>query len=214
MGTAAPLIGAYTLLIVSPGPDFLAVFKASASRSRITGLYVAAGIVTGITAWALTGLLGAATLIDHCRWLYITVRTVGGLFLVYLGVCTTLAARRAEQPGKAEGIGTTPRTRGGREPGRAVQSWRLGLATNLTNPKQMTFFGAVFATLVPQVNLGHKTVLFVVMLAIAAGWYGVVAVLASQPVVTRGYQRVRRGVDMTMGLLFVCIGGALISGCA
>ncbi|GAB7190800.1 LysE family translocator [Kineococcus sp. NUM-3379] len=206
MSTAAlaALLAAWTLAVVSPGPDFLAVLRTSAAQSRRAGLLVAAGVVTGIACWAVAALLGVSALLEAHRDVYLVLRYVGAAFLVWFGIGTLRAALRRD----------APEPEGGPDAGRAApggwRSWRLGLLTNLANPKALVFFGALFASLLPAgASTADRALVLASMLAVALAWFAAVAALAGSRAVTAAYRRARRGVDAVTGTLFVGLGGAI-----
>ena len=208
MSTAAlaALLAAWTLAVVSPGPDFLAVLRTSAAHSRRAGLLVAGGVVTGIACWAVAALVGVGALLEAHRDVYLVLRYAGAAFLVWFGIGTLRAALRrdasaAERP--------ADEARAGGQPG-GWHSWRLGLLTNLANPKALVFFGALFASLLPADASGaDRALVLAAMLAVAATWFAAVATLAGSRAVTAAYGRARRAVDAVTGTLFVGLGGAI-----
>ncbi|GGL05600.1 lysine transporter LysE [Sphaerisporangium melleum] len=238
-----PLLGIWTLAVISPGPDFVITLRYAAGRSWRSGLRVAAGVTTGIAVWALAALFGLTVVIERYEWLYTAGRVAGALFLVALGVATIRAARRAAPadthgPATRAGAGAdaaavaeSPRgsagpdalpdegaaagegfgRAGGTGPGSGFREWRVGLFTNLANPKALAFFGALFASLLPHgAGLAARAATLATMVAIAFAWFGIVSVLAATPVITRLYRRARRRLDIITGAIFIGMGGLLI----
>lgn len=202
-----PLLVAWTVAVIAPGPDFLAVLRASTSGSRRRGLFAAAGVVTGMACWAMAALAGVSALLARYQQLYVIARLAGAAFLIVYGLTTLRGAwRRAPEASEAP---VAPAA-GSVSPGLGWRSWRLGLFTNLANPKALVFFGALFASLLPaDAGMAGRVEALVAMLAIGFAWFIVVAVLASVPVAVAGYHRARRIIDSVTGGLFVAVGGAL-----
>ncbi|GAA4666859.1 LysE family translocator [Kineococcus glutinatus] len=201
------LLAAWIVAVVSPGPDFLAVLRTAAAGSRRDGLLVAAGVVTGICCWALAAMLGISALLESHASLYLLLRYAGAAFLVWFGIS---ALRSAARPRPAEDDPTTGGPAGAGAGVAGWRSWRLGLATNLANPKALVFFGALFASLLPAgTSTAAKAGVLVVMLAVAMAWFATVAALASTRRITALYRRGRRTLDRITGGLFVALGGAL-----
>lgn len=199
-----PLLVAWAVAVIAPGPDFLAVLRASTSGSRRSGLFAAAGVVTGMACWAMAALAGVSALLARYEHLYVFLRLAGAAFLVIYGLTTLRNAwRRAPEPPVAPTAGSVRPVSGWR-------SWRLGLFTNLANPKALVFFGALFASLLPaDAGVTGRVEALAAMVVIGLAWFTVVALLASVPVAVAGYQRARRIVDSITGGLFVAVGGAL-----
>ncbi|HEY2206087.1 MAG TPA: LysE family transporter [Pseudonocardia sp.] len=214
-----PLLLAWAVAVVSPGPDFLAVLRTSAGGSRRAGVLVACGVVTGIACWAVAALAGLTALLARYEHLYLALRLAGAAFLIVYGLTTLRSAWRrapeaAEPPEAAERpermARRSARPAGSAPAGAGWRGWRLGLLTNLSNPKAVIFFGALFAGLLPpSASTAARVEVLLAMLAVALGWFTAVAALASVPAATAAYRRGRRVLDLVTGGLFVAVGGAL-----
>ena len=79
--SAALSIGA-----ASPGPSFLVVARLAVSSSRGDGLYAALGMGVGGLIFACLALLGLHGLLLAVPSLYVVLKVLGGLYLVYLGI--------------------------------------------------------------------------------------------------------------------------------
>ena len=194
-----PLLLAWLVAVVSPGPDFLAVLRTSASHGRSAGLRVGLGVVCGIACWATLAMCGLSALLARYEHLYLVVRSVGAVLLIGYGVHVLWSTRKA-------GHGVIHE----QGPG-AGKYWRLGVFTNLANPKALVFFGALFATLMPRhEGVAVRIGVLGVMLAMAVAWLTVVSWCAgSQPVVAT-YRRLQRTIDRVAGGLFTVIGITLV----
>lgn len=195
------LLAAWAVSVAAPGPDFVAVLRNSVAQGRRQGAFVSLGVVSGIACWATMAMVGLSALLARYEHLYLVIRTVGALFLLAYGVRILLHAAR---PGSAQD--ETART-GQRS---AYRAWRLGLFTNLANPKAV-FFGALFATLLPH-SLGTigRIAVLAVMLVMALGWFLLVTSLASLGPVVSIYRRAARRVDAVLGVAFAGLGAALL----
>lgn len=144
-------------------------------------------------------MCGLSALLARYEHLYLVVRTVGAVLLIGYGIHVLWAARKAA-PTAIEN-----------EPMSGGKHWRLGVFTNLANPKALVFFGALFATLMPRHEGATLRVgVLAVMLAMALGWFaGVTWCAGSQPVVT-AYRRLQRTIDRVAGGLFTAIGITLV----
>lgn len=195
-----PLLLAWFVAVVTPGPDFLAVLRTSAAQGRSAGLRVGLGVVCGIACWATLAMCGLSALLARYEHLYLVVRSIGAVLLIGYGIHVLWAARKAA-PAAANEI---EQVSGGKH-------WRLGVFTNLANPKALVFFGALFATLMPRHEGAMLRVgVLTVMLTMAVAWFAAVSWCAgSQPVVT-AYRRLQRTIDRVAGGLFTAIGITLV----
>lgn len=85
-------------------------------------------------------------------------------------------------------------------------AFRLGLLTNITNPKSALFFGSVFAASFPAAPAPLLQVCAVVMIVVnALAWHLLLAYLFSRPRVRAAYARTRtqanRVASAAMGFL-------------
>ena len=217
-----PLFAAWLVALISPGPDFLTVLRLSAGGSRRSGVLAGLGVVTGQAAWVIAALAGVTALLDRYERVYLVLRLAGALFLIGYGLIVLRGAwrRRAAadvgpvgDAGRAVDAGRAPDAPdlGRQPPASAWRSWRLGLVCNLSNPKALVFFGALFATVLPpHLGTGERVGIVAVMVGMGLGWFLLVATVASVPAASAAYTRARRMIETVTGGLFVAVGGALV----
>ena len=182
--------------MVSPGPNVLQVTRAAIAESRRTGLYVALGVATGSAIWAASAALGLALLLDRLTLLYDAARILGGVYLVYLGVQTLRSATAPLDVAGAGGMARSP-----------ARAWRLGVLTNLSNPKAVVFFGSIFAALVPQdASFGMRAAAVAVIVVDATAWHCLLALVFSTPRARAVYARAKRWLDRVAGTVMVGFG--------
>ena len=95
---AAIAIGA-----MSPGPSFVLVSRISTANTRLHGLAAAVGMGLGGALFALLALAGLIALLERVEWLYLVLKVVGGIYLVYLGVMIWRGAREPISVGSPDG---------------------------------------------------------------------------------------------------------------
>lgn len=210
-----PLLGAWSIAVISPGPDFLVVIRASMTQSRRAGVFTAVGVVTGIGCWAVAALTGLSVLIDRYQHLYTELRLAGAIFLIGLGLLTLRDAWRASghqaMREKTSGPSLSRPTSGPTVVQPGIRNWRLGLLTNLANPKALIFFGALFATLLPAgMGTSEKAIVLIVMLLMALTWFVGIALMGAITALNTWYRRLSRTIDFAAGGLFVVLGAALV----
>src|SRR5690348_3437874 len=122
-------LAAWTLVALSPGPAVMFVMS-QATRHGVRGAVAGtAGIVFGHIVCFSAVAFGLAALLAKFSGAITSIRIVGALYLMYLGVKMLLSKPRGEAtttPGE-----TSPRA----HHGIALQ----GLAVQLTNPKNLLF---------------------------------------------------------------------------
>lgn len=75
---------AFSLGIISPGPNILAVIGTSMSVGRTSGIALAMGVATGSFTWASLTAIGLSALLVTYASALTFIKIVGGLYLLYL----------------------------------------------------------------------------------------------------------------------------------
>ena len=195
------ICGIWLVTVISPGPNFLATSQATLAGSRRDGLLVVFGIGLGTTLWCTASLLGLGLLFERVAWLYLLVKIAGGLYLSYLGLRILLTAGRSAGQAAAPGSRVT-----------GFKAVRLGLLTDLSNPKAAAFFASLFAvTLPPAAPLWFDTLVVALVVAIAVAWYSLVACFMATAAVAAAYRRAQRVILTLMGAAFLGLGVRLAS---
>lgn len=117
---------ASVVLALSPGPDNLFVLAQSALYGRSAGLYITAGLATGLVVHTAAVALGVAALVLASDAAFAVLRVAGALYLLFLAWQAWLAGGDdAVQPV----LRLTP-----------WQYYRRGILMNISNPKVALFF--------------------------------------------------------------------------
>jgi threonine/homoserine/homoserine lactone efflux protein len=183
--------------VVSPGPSFVQVARIAVSRSRADGLAAAVGMGLGALVFAMLALAGLQALLAALPGVYMALKIVGGLYLMWIAFNIWRGARQPLEMGGA-GEGVSRQT--------VWRSFRLGLVTQLSNPKIVVVYSSVFAALLPaQFPLPAALLVLAGVLIMETGWYAVVALVLSSTVPRAAYLRSKALVDRmaagAMGLL-------------
>lgn len=204
MGYYSVLIGiawAHFLALMSPGPNFLVITQTAISRSRLAGICTALGVATATVVWTAFTILGLGLLLSEFGWLYGVLKLCGGAYLVYLGVRTWHGARIPLPPAT---------TADARELG-LWRSFRLGLFSNLSNPKSVVFFGSIFAALsAPDMPIWAKAAGVGIVVFNAVWFHCVLALVFSAGPAQASYRRLKRRVDQVTGVMMALFGLRLI----
>lgn len=214
------LLGIWAVSVIAPGPDVAMVLQRSLVGRR-HGLYAALGVVTGITIWVAAAFSGIAALVQVHPGIMTILQVAGGLLLILLGVIGVrgfLRERRAARmragtpvPAATEAAGGVDATGARPAPDRGTGGDRAdylrGLATNLSNPKALVFFGAIITPFLAR-GIAVVTAVGVVaaMSAIALVWFCALAVTASHPRVLRRIDGALPWLDLGVAVLFLVLG--------
>lgn len=178
---------------LSPGPDFLVTVRVAMTQTRTAALRTVGGITVGTVIWCVAGFFGIHALFASTAGLYLALKYAGGAYLAYLGVRMVIAGLR---PARDDAVPPPPMS--------ASSAFRLGLFTNLANPKAALFTASVFAaTLPPEPAATLGLAATVLMTAISIAFYGFLAVVLTTPRAAAAYARAQRWIDLVAGAAFV-----------
>jgi threonine/homoserine/homoserine lactone efflux protein len=175
------------------------VMRTALARSRADGVAAAFGMGIGGVVFCTLALLGMRAVFVQAPWLYLGFKIAGGAYLLYLASRMWMGAK---QPFVAEaGSASRPQL---------LRSFVLGLATQLSNPKTLVFYGSVFALLPADLPAWSYLVLPPVIMAIETGWYVVVALVFSLQRPRTAYLRWKTWVDRCAAGVMGALGLKLI----
>ena len=204
IGAILAIAGAITLGAMSPGPSFLMVARTAIARSRADGLAAALGMGVGGVLFAVMALAGLHVVLIAVPWLYVVLKVLVGAYLIFIGVMIWRGARQPVLVSE-ENLKNAQST--------ALRSFWLGLATQLSNPKAAVVYASVFISLLPpEIPMAAVLILPVVIFAIEAGWYTIVALALSAPSPRAAYLRSKTWIDRAAGAVMAALGLRLIIG--
>jgi threonine/homoserine/homoserine lactone efflux protein len=184
------------LAAASPGPAVLMSARTGVSEGFRTGAWLAIGIALGALFWAISALFGLALLFKAAPALLWGYKIAGGLFLIWMAAQMW---RHATEPLDMGSDDTPPRS--------ALSALRLGIVTQLSNPKPAVFFGAVFVgTVPPGTSLPWIALLLLVIFLNEVFCNIVVARAFSFDGPRRMYQRLKTNIDRTFGGILAILG--------
>ena len=182
--------------ILSPGPAMLVALRSTLSQGRRAGFMTGVGLGTMAAIWTLFALLGLESIFRLFPWAYVTLKTIGALYLIWLAYKTW---RAAKTPISAES--TLPDRR----------AFLTGLSVNLANPKSVLFASAVLLVIFPQ-NMSASEKAFVVLnhFCIELTFYAAFALLLSTRRSKNGYLRLKPIFDRVTALVLGALGIRLL----
>jgi threonine/homoserine/homoserine lactone efflux protein len=130
---------AHLVAVASPGPDFAIVLRQCVSNGRQAGLWTSLGIALGILLHVSYCVLGVGVLLSSSPGLFLVVKLLAAVYLVFLGVRAIQASLRTPE------LATSAAARQAHTP----KNWVLtGFLTNGLNPKATLFFLALFSVVI------------------------------------------------------------------
>ena len=122
-------IAASLVLIATPGQDMILVMSRSVAQGAAAGVATAAGVSVGLLGHTVLATLGLGAILRTSEWLFVGLKLVGAVYLLYLGIGLLLTKRKELTLGSAarRSLGTL---------------FRDGAFSNLSNPKIAIFYFA------------------------------------------------------------------------
>ncbi|MBS7807554.1 LysE family transporter [Variovorax sp. PCZ-1] len=186
--------------VLSPGPSFVMAARTAVAKSRDDGLMVSLGLGLGATLIAALCLAGLSAVLHAVPALYMLLKVLGGLYLAWLA---WQIWRSAPQP---LDIGSLSSEASSARKAQYWASFRLGLITQISNPKAAVVYGSVFAALLPaQFPLTGSVMVAAGVFVMEFAWYAIVVLVLSSPAPRAAYMRGKKAIDRiaagVMGLL-------------
>lgn len=181
---------------ISPGPSVLMSARVGVLQGMRAGAFVALGLGLSAVIWAAAALFGLALVFEAAPALLWALKILGGLYLVRMG---WLMWRSADTPLDAAETVTLPRS--------DLSAFRLGMITQLANPKPAILFSAIFLGTVPQTAPAwiYGAILAVVF-ANEVIWNTIVARLFSFDRSRKAYLGLKSRLDRCFGGLLALLG--------
>ena len=189
------ILGSITLALmlgaISPGPTFIYVAKNSIAISR-----------TGAALFGFLAVMGLQAILLAVPSAYLALKIFGGLYLLWLAY---KIIKHAKEPMES--------TEGSVNNMSYAQAFRLGLITQLSNPKIAIVLASIFTALLPkEIPTYFYVVLPMLCFFIDAGWYSLVAVALSAEGPRKVYLKSKAIFDRIAGGVMTLLGLKLIFG--
>lgn len=194
MSTAALLSFSLVALltVLTPGLDTVMVLRTALLSGKRAAMGVVLGITLGCLVWAVASLAGLTALLQASALAYDVVRWLGAAYLIYLGAKALWNSREAvslDDPRPVPGAGA---------------SLRVGLLTNLLNPKVGVFYLSLLPQFMPAGEPAWGAALVAIHLGLGLVWLPVLIAVAGRARAFLLRQRVL--LDRLTASAFVALG--------
>ena len=185
----------HLMVAISPGPAVLMSARIGLTEGSRAGFFVAAGIGIGGVVWASAALFGLNLVFQAAPSLLWGLRLGGAAYLLWLAWGLW---RDADQP-IVSGEALPPRG--------ALAAFRLGLWTQLSNPKPAVLFSAIFLGTVPAgTPVWVYGALLLVVFLNETLWNSAVARIFSFNRARQAYISLKSVIDRALGGLLALLG--------
>ncbi|WP_329789810.1 LysE family translocator [Lentzea sp. DG1S-22] len=156
------------LTVLTPGLDTVMVLRTALFSGKRAAMGVVLGISLGCLVWAVASLAGLTALLTASELAYDVVRWLGAAYLVYLGAKALWDSRNTVSLEDSRPVPT------------AKASLRVGLLTNLLNPKVGVFYLSLLPQFMPAGQPAWGAVLVAVHLGLGLVWLPFLVVVAGR----------------------------------
>jgi amino acid exporter len=179
----------------------LVVIESTLRGGRRSGIFTGLGASTGDGLYALIGLLGFSTLSSQGESLFQALKILGAGYLTFLGIRMWLRRSAVADDLDRHQL-----------PG----IWRCflrGLATDLSNPKTILFFGSVFAVALHRDTPSWvKAAIWSEIVLISVLWRLALCRLFSTPALRAWYAKYSLLVERVFGGVLILLGWRMATG--
>lgn len=132
------LIFAHFIALISPGVDFFIIVSTSSKYGKLSGILTACGIAIANLIYILLALFGIALIKDN-DLLFIVIKTIGSIYLLYIGFALINTSKRdLFSYGKNNQHQTTSKRN-------LIKYFSLGFLSAILNPKNSIFYFTMFS---------------------------------------------------------------------
>jgi threonine/homoserine/homoserine lactone efflux protein len=189
-------VGLVVFAAISPGPAVLMSARTGLTEGMRTGLFLAMGIGAGAVVWASAAMFGLNLLFAAAPALLWALKLGGAAYLLWMA--WTLW-QHADEPFVTADSRPVPRS--------GLSAFRLGLFTQLANPKPAVMFSAIFlGTVPPGTPFWVYGALLAIIFAAETLWNTAVARIFSLDRTRAGYISLKTVIDRSFGGLLALLG--------
>jgi len=179
--------------VMSPGPDFAIIVKQSITRGRKAALAASLGIGTGILAHVALCMLGMSMVIAESDFLFNLIKILGASYLIYIGLMSIIHRSDIDTNLSEESSDTLD-----------FESFKIGLLTNVLNPKATLFFLSLYALVITDKTTLQIQALYGLWMAFATTlWFSFLSVALTNKVVLNKIQNIASKVQVGTGLVLI-----------
>lgn len=197
VGLLLAFIAAATVLAITPGLDTAIVLNTAIANGNRAALMAAIGVGLGCLFWGGAVSLGLAAVLQASDTAYTTIKYLGALYLLWMGIGLLLRPRStclASLPVSEQG---------------GARAFTKGLAANLLNPKVGVFYLTFLPQFVPPgANVaGYSLLLASIHVLLSMTWFCLLIVATvplgkflRKPTTVKALDRLTGGVFVAFGV--------------
>ncbi len=189
-------------LSLSPGPAVMLVIAHGLTHGARRSLFAALGVLTANAIYFAVSATALGAVLVASKPFFVTVKWLGALYLVYIGVSAILGRASPITASSASTINRSARS-----------IYLSGLTLQLANPKTLIFFVAILPQFVdPTLPVGAQMIWLavgsIVPELLILGGYGYLASRAAHLATDPAYARI---TDRVAGVLVLCAAALVLT---
>jgi threonine efflux protein len=203
----------HLVALMSPGPDFAIIVKMATQQTRLTALYCALGIAVAILVHTFLSLMGISVMIQQSHVAFMAVQLIGSSYLAWMGYSALKSALSSIiNKRRSADLTSTQQNLTKATLISSLKGFKIGLYTNLLNPKALIFFITLFSVLItPQVNNLTKIAATILLFMLSLAWFSLLALILSKPRIQQKLLAANTIIDLLVGIIFIAVAVTIAS---
>ncbi|MDG2060827.1 MAG: LysE family transporter [SAR86 cluster bacterium] len=181
--------------VASPGPDFALIMRQSLKYGRVSGIWTAMGIGTGILVHVTIALLGISFFIIYQPSLFFIFKLVASLYLAILGFRSMFNRSQVTEINISISRSSVSK----------FKAFLNGFIVNLFNPKAFLFFITIYAILDNTVPLELKIFSGLYMAVATFIWFSFISYLTDVSSNIEKFKKIMPSLERITGVILVFI---------
>lgn len=196
---------AILLLTMTPGLDTALVIRNTTRGGWKDGITCSFGICCGLFVHATMSAVGLSVLLVSSAELFTAVKTIGAIYLIYLGI---QSIRSTFNPYQSQNVNNVI----SREGQPLLLSFKEGFLSNILNPKTAVFYLALLPQFInPEYSAFAQSLLMAsIHFIIAMLWQGGIALLVEKAKELMSSEKVTKRIERVTGAVLVLLGANLL----
>jgi len=197
LGLIATVTIVHLLALISPGPDFIVACRNAIQYSRKIGIWTAVGFGIGVCVHMSYAFFGLTWVISQSNFLLSSVKYLGAIYLIYLGISSLFL----------KNIKIKLTTDQNSDQIKWYTATKMGLLTNLLNPKASLFFLSLFTLVIgPEINPTVMTILTLILVSTTVLWFSLVAIFLTHQKMRNLFENNQKQINTFFGVILIVIG--------
>lgn len=196
---------AILLLTMTPGLDTALVIRNTTRGGWKDGITCSLGICCGLFVHATMSAIGLSVLLVSSAELFTAVKTIGAIYLIYLGIQSIRSTFSKHQT-------TNVASQKNKDIKPLTVSFKEGFLSNILNPKTAVFYLALLPQFInPEYSAFIQSLLMAsIHFIIAMLWQGGIALLVEKAQEMMASEKVTKRIERVTGMVLILLGGNLL----